>query len=83
MLPRNFPKFGDFLVNLPSKFGGIELDINVGEPRFGFHRNVFAFDNALVRGLGWIIPLDGLIANPSPFGNIIIWLDTSVLLQST
>lgn len=68
MLPRNFPKFGSFLVNRATKFCGIELDIQVHEPRFGFQRNVCAFKNTLVRCLGSIIPFDGSIANAF-FGN--------------
>ena len=68
MLPRKFPKFSSFLVNASPKFGRIELNIKMGEPRFGYRQNVFALNNTLVRGLGWIIPSDGLIANPF-FGN--------------
>src|SRR5262249_35637946 len=63
MLPRNLPKLGSFLVNPTAKFGGIERDIQVHEPRFGLQRNVLAFENTLVRGLGEIIPLEGLVAN--------------------
>jgi hypothetical protein len=47
MLPRNFPKFGGFLVNAATKLNRMELDIQVHEPRFGFQRNVFAFKNTL------------------------------------
>jgi hypothetical protein len=68
MLPRNFPQYGSFLVNMPPKFGGIQLDIQVHEPCFGFQRNVFAFEDTLVRCLGGIIPFDGFIANTF-FGN--------------
>ena len=68
MLPRNLPKLGNLLVNPTPKFGGIELDIEMGEPGFGFERNVFAFEDTLVRSLGDIIPLDGFVANPF-FGN--------------
>jgi hypothetical protein len=35
MLPRNLPEFGNFLVNPTTQFSGIELDIEMGEPRFG------------------------------------------------
>ena len=35
MLPRNLPKHGNFLVNPATKFGGIELNIAMGELRFG------------------------------------------------
>jgi len=68
MLPRNFPKFGSFLVNPAPKFGGIELDIHVHESGFGYQRNIFAFEYTLVRCLSWIIPFDGLIAKAF-FGN--------------
>ena len=68
MLPRNFPKFGSFLVNTSTKFSGIELDIEIGEVRLGFKRNVFAFDDALVRCLGCMIPFDGFIVDVF-FGN--------------
>lgn len=63
MLPRDFPKFGSFLVNSTAQFSGIELEIQGHEPRFGFHRNIFAFENTLVRRLGRIIPFEGLVAN--------------------
>jgi hypothetical protein len=63
MLPRNLPKFGNFLVNTATKLSRIELEVQVHKPRFGFQRNVFAFENTLVRRLGWIIPLDSSIAN--------------------
>ena len=33
----------------------------MGEPGFGFYRNVFAFQDTLVRCLGWLIPFEGLI----------------------
>ena len=61
MLPRNFPKFGGFLVNAATKLNRMELDIQVHEPRFGFQRNVFAFKNTLVRRLGCILPFEGLV----------------------
>jgi hypothetical protein len=64
MLPRNFPKFGGFLVNPTTNFSRIELDIQVHEPCFGIYRNVLAFKDTLVRCLGCIIPFDGLVANP-------------------
>ena len=51
-----------------TEFGGVELEIEMGKPSFGFERNVFAFEDPLVRGLGSIIPLDGFVANPF-FGN--------------
>jgi hypothetical protein len=35
MLPGNFPKSGGLLINLALKFGGIELVIQVHQPRFG------------------------------------------------
>jgi hypothetical protein len=68
MLPRNIPKFGSFLVNASPKFGRIELEIQVHKPCFGLQRNVFAFQDTLVRCLGYIIPFDGFIANAF-FGN--------------
>ena len=68
MLPRNFPKLGNLLVNPTPKIGGIELDIEMGEPGFGFYRNVMAIEDPLIRGLGGIIPLAGFVANPF-FGN--------------
>ena len=63
MLPRKFPKFGSFLVNPTPKFGRIELKIQIDKSCFGFQRNVMAFEDTLVRGLGAIIPFDGPIAN--------------------
>ena len=42
MLLRNFPKFGSFLVNPAPKFDGIDLDIQVHEPRFGLCFNLIA-----------------------------------------
>jgi hypothetical protein len=36
MLPRNLPKFGNFLVHLAAQFSWIELDIEMGKLRFGF-----------------------------------------------
>ena len=68
MLPRNLPKFGNFLVKPTAKLGGIELDIRGHKPRFGFERNVLAIEDTLVRCLGGIIPFDRPIANPF-FGN--------------
>ena len=68
MLPRKFPKFGGILINLTTKFGRVELDIQVHKPRFGNQRNVLVFEDTLVRCLGGIIPFDGLVANPF-FGN--------------
>lgn len=56
------------MVNATAKFGGVELDIHVHEPALGFHRNIFALKDALVRCLGCIIPFDGSIANAF-FGN--------------
>ena len=61
MLPRNFPKFGGFLVNRATKFGRIELDVQVHELCFGFHRNIFAFKDTLGRCLGCIIPFEALL----------------------
>jgi hypothetical protein len=29
MLPRDFPKFGGFLINVTAKFSGIDVDIQV------------------------------------------------------
>ena len=68
MLPRNIPKFGNFLVNPPPQFSGIELDIDVHEPRFGFQRYVIAVEDPLIRCLGKIIPFAGLVAKAF-FGN--------------
>ena len=68
MLPRNFPKFGSFQVNVPPKLGRIELDVQAHKACFGFQRNIFAFKDTLVRCLGCIIPFDGSIANAF-FGN--------------
>jgi hypothetical protein len=68
MLPRNLPKLGNLLINPTPQFGGIELNIEMGEPGFGFQRNVFAFEDSLVGGLSSIIPLEGFVANPF-FGN--------------
>ena len=59
MLPRNLPKGGDFLVHPTAKLGRIELEIEMGELRFGFKRNVLALEDPLLRGLGDIIPLEG------------------------
>jgi hypothetical protein len=63
MLPRNFQKFGGFLVNRATKFSRIDLDIQIHEPHFGFYRNIFASKDTLVWCLGCIIPFDGLVAN--------------------
>ena len=62
MLPRNLPKHGNFLVNPTPKFSGIELEIELGELRFGVERNVFAFADSLARGLGGIKAFAGLVA---------------------
>jgi hypothetical protein len=59
---------GNLVVKPPAQVGGIELDIEVGELRFDFERNVLAFEDPLVRGLGGIIPLEGIVAKPF-FGN--------------
>ena len=63
MLPGNFPKFGSFLVDPTAKFSRIELQIGVQEGCFSVQGNVLALKEALIRGLGRIIPFDGLIAN--------------------
>ena len=68
MLPRNLPKFGNFLVNPTPQFSRIELDIEGHQPGFSFQRNSFAFEDTLIRGLGYIIAFDGLVANAF-FGN--------------
>jgi hypothetical protein len=55
MLPGNFPKFCSFLVNAAPKFGGIELDINVGEPLWFI--GVMLFVELWEAGCPFMVPL--------------------------
>jgi len=48
MLPRNFPKFGGFLVNRATRFSGIELEVQIHKPRLGC---IIPFDGLVANAL--------------------------------
>jgi hypothetical protein len=60
-LPRQFPQLVDFSIEFGAEANGIELDIQVGQARLDFERDLLGIQEALIRSGSGIIAFEDVI----------------------